>query len=141
MDRHLIYIRKIGEKLDGNIQYELYFTMQENLKPSSFSEEYDATPYCLNHETNMVEGIRTKKLYLETKVKLSLIQDNCCMSFKNCVDQVCALGYEDISEYEEYPEEGRLFFMFNELEETVTEKLKKKQLQLLEVLETNKTTT
>lgn len=124
----LIYIKKIGGMVNGKYRYDFHFYQQENLSTMNFSDEFSLKPYCLNNSTDMVENIRTKVMTLYTEIKLSLIQENCCLSFKNCVDGICSLGYEDISEYEVYPEEGRLFFNYLEPIEEVKEKLQAKGL-------------
>ena len=63
---------------------------------------------------------------VKTKIKLDLAQDNCCFSMSDILDGICALGWENVDEYDEYPEDrGRLFFKFGETLETVEEKLAK----------------
>lgn len=47
---------------------------------------------------------------------------------QDCMDGIVALCYENISEYTEYPEEGRLFFMFGETLDTVKRKLAMKNM-------------
>ena len=128
--QHLVYIKNVGKNLDGNYQYSFYLSDHQNIPVKLFSDDYDKTPYCLNCQGEMLEDIQTTTVTVVTKYKLITIQENCCMSFKNCVDQVCAIAYEDISDYEEYPEEGRLFFMYGETMDVITSKLSKKNVNI-----------
>ena len=65
---------------------------------------------------------------VKTKIKFDLIQDNCCFSVSDCYDGIIALAWEDISQYEEYPEDGRLFFKFGESIDDVDDKLARKHI-------------
>ena len=72
------------------------------------------------------ERISTRNL-----VKLDLIQDNCCFGFQDCTDGVIALAWENMDDYDEYPEEGRIFFRFGETLEEVEDKLAIKNVLML----------
>ena len=62
------------------------------------------------------------------KIKLGLIQESCCFGMQDAIDGVVCLAYEDISGYEEYPEDGRLVLNYGILLEEVEEKLAQKNL-------------
>ena len=47
---------------------------------------------------------------------------------QDCLDGIVALCHENISDYSEYPEEGRLYFMFGEGIDEVEQKLAAKSL-------------
>ena len=68
---------------------------------------------------------------VKMKIKLELIQNNCCFSVSDCYDGIVALGWEDISSYDEYPEDGRIFFKFGESLEEVENKLAMKSIIML----------
>lgn len=56
---------------------------------------------------------------IKTNIKLALIQDSTCFGMQDAMDGIVAIGYEDISDYEEYPEDGRLILHYGiTLEET-----------------------
>ena len=58
------------------------------------------------------------------KIKLDLVQNNCCFGFQDCTDGIIALAWENVDDYDEYPDErGRLFFMFGETLNKVENKL------------------
>ena len=60
---------------------------------------------------------------MKTTIEFDLIQDNRCFSFKQAMDGVVSLCFENIDDYDEYPEDGRLVFMFGEPLEEVQRKL------------------
>ena len=59
---------------------------------------------------------------LSTIIPFGLAQRNTCFSMQDCIDGVIALAWEDLSDYDEYPE-PRLIFQFGESFEEVEDKL------------------
>ena len=68
---------------------------------------------------------------MKTTIGFDLIQDNGCFSFKQAMDGVVSLCFENIDDYDEYPEDGRLFFMFGEPLEEVQRKLALKNILMI----------
>ena len=68
---------------------------------------------------------------LKTKVKLDLIQDNCCFSVSDSYDGIVSIAWENIDFLDEFPEDGRLFFRFGETYEEVENKLAMKNILFL----------
>ena len=62
------------------------------------------------------------KQRLATIIPFGLAQRNACFSMQDCIDGIVALAWEDLSDYEEYPE-PRLIFKFGEDYESVEDKL------------------
>ena len=119
----LCFIKLIGKESDGYYRYEFIFT--DNVD-EVWGNDFNVKPACL------VNGLMVEDEYIyevhtvKTKIKLDLAQDNCCFSMSDILDGICALGWENVDEYDEYPEDrGRLFFKFGETLETVEEKLAK----------------
>lgn len=65
------------------------------------------------------------------KIKLDLIQNNCCFSISDCYDGIVSMAWENMDEYEEYPEDGRLFFNFGETLSKVERKLAMKNIIMI----------
>ena len=63
------------------------------------------------------------KRRLATIIPFGLAQKNTCFSMQDCIDGIIALAWEDLSDYEEYPEPLRLIFGFGESFEEVEDKL------------------
>ena len=75
--------------------------------------------------------INIKHIGEKMKIKLDLIQNNCCFSISDCYDGVIALAWENMDDYDEYPEEGRIFFKFGETLEEVENKLAIKNVLMI----------
>ena len=85
----------------------------------SGGENFNVLPCCLCDGLIPDENAYDTVKLLRTKLNLSLIQDSCCHSFQDCADGIIALAFENMDDYEEYPEDGRLVLPYGiTLEET-----------------------
>lgn len=122
------FIHLIGEETDGYYRYQFIFT---NNIDEFWGENFDQKPCCL------VNGLMPSEEYIyevhivKMKIKLDLIQDNCCFGFQDCTDGIIALAWENMDDYDEYPEEGRIFFKFGETLEEVENKLAIKNVLMI----------
>jgi hypothetical protein len=121
----LCFVRLIGEESDGFYRYEFIFTDNPD---ECWGDNWDEKPAGLVNDLYPSEEYVTEVHILKTKIKFDLAQDNCCFSFQDCVDNVCSLCYESLDTYTEYPQDGRLVFMFGESFGRVEEKLAMKHL-------------
>jgi hypothetical protein len=96
-----------------------------------WGEEFDQKPACLVNNLMVDDEFITEIHVVKMKIKLDLIQDNCCFSVSDAIDGIISIAWEDISEYDEYPEEGRIFFRFGETLEDVENKLAVKNVLML----------
>lgn len=122
-NEYLCFIKYIGKDINEMNIYELLFTT----KPESFwGENFEYMPCCLCNELIPNEDEYNEVKTIHTEIKLSLIQESCCNSMQDCMDGIIALAWEDISDYEEYPENGRLVLHYgieyNEVEKILIEK-------------------
>ena len=122
------FIRLIGEEADGYYRYEFIFT--DNID-EFWGDDFEQKPCCLVNslipKEEYVYEIHTVKM----KIKLDLVQDNCCFGFQDCTDGIIALAWENVDDYDEYPDEGRIFFRFGETLIEVERKLAKKNVLML----------
>lgn len=125
---YLCFIRLIGEENDGYYRYEFIFT---NNVDEVFGENFDQKPACLVNDLMVSEEYIYEIHIVKMKIKLDLIQNNCCFSISDAYDGIVSIAWEDISEYDEYPSDGRLFFRFGETFEEVGEKLALKNVLML----------
>lgn len=120
---YLCFVRLIGEESDGYYRYEFIFT--DNVD-EVFGENWEYKPCCLVNDLMPSDEYITEIHIVKTKIKFDLVQNNCCFGMQDCLDGIVAIAYEDIDEYDEYPEDrGRLFFMFGESLDKVENKLAK----------------
>lgn len=121
----LCFIRLIGEENDGYYRYEFIFTDNGE---EVFGEDFDQKPSCLVNNLMVNEEYITEIHILKTKIKLDLIQDNCCFSVSDSYDGIVAIAWQNLDNETEYPEDGRIFFRFGETYEEVERKLSMKNL-------------
>ena len=72
-----------------------------------------------------------KIISVKTNIKFDLIQNSLCFSFKECMDGCVCLACENIDNYEEYPEDGRLVFSYGQSFDSVEDKLGAKKIFLI----------
>lgn len=112
----LIYVDKIGQNIEGNYEYDLYFA--ENLITNR-DWSYDTC--------GLQEPIKPKRYDIIKKLVMNIpllcLQDNMCFGMLHGVDGIVALAYEDISDYDEYPSDGRLVFSYGMYEQDVRDML------------------
>ena len=125
---YLCFIRLVGEENDNYYRYEFVFT---NNIDEVFGENFNQKPACLVNDLFVDEEYVSEIHIVKMKIKLDLIQDNCCFSMSDCYDGILALGWENIDAYTEFPSDGRIFFKFGETLEEVERKLAVKNVVML----------
>ena len=127
-DVFLLFVRLIGEENDGYYRYEFMFTDNPD---EAWGENWEFKPSCLVNELVPSEEYITEVHIVKTKIKFDLIQENCCFGMQDALDGIVAVAYENIDGLDEYPEDGRLVFMFGETLDDVEEKLAKKNILMI----------
>jgi hypothetical protein len=125
---YLCFIRLIGEENDGYYRYEFIFT--DNVD-EVFGENFNQKPACLVNGLIVDDKYITEIHIVKMKIKLDLIQDNCCFSIADSYDGIIALAWENVDGYDEYPGDGRIFFRFGETLDEVDNKLAMKNILML----------
>lgn len=119
---NLIFFKQVGINHLGLYEYDFYFSdnydkawneLWAEETPTSFNEE-DMEPD--KHYVDKVER-------LQTIFQFKSIQNCPCFPVSYAVDGIIALAWEDISEYQDYPEPIRLIFTYGEDIESVKDKL------------------
>ena len=126
---YLGFIRLIGAESDGIDNYEFIFT--KNID-EFWGENFEYKPCCLCNDLIPNDEYITEIHKIRTKLKFDLVQDNCCFSMQDCMDGIISLAWENIDEYEEYPEDGRLVFNFGESYDDVERKLALKNILIID---------
>ena len=122
------FIRLIGEETDGYYRYEFIFT---NDIDEFWGEDFEQKPCCLVNNLTPKEEYVYEIHIVKMKIKLDLIQNNCCFSVSDCYDGIIALAWQSLEGLEEYPEDGRIFFRFGETFDEVDNKLALKNVLML----------
>lgn len=125
----VVYIIYVGKDVDDKNIYQFILS---NNPDDVFSEGWDEKPASnipksiLMIDEDMYEYVKE----LKTDMMLDLAQDNSCFSMQDARDNIVALAYENIDNYEEYPEEGRIVIHFGESIDEVEKKFAKRDLYL-----------
>ena len=127
-EQYLCFIRLIGEENDGYYRYEFIFT---NRIDEVWSEDFNQKPACLVNDLMVDDEYISEIHIVKMKVKLDLIQNNCCFSVSDSYDGIVALGWQNLDDETEYPEDGRIFFNFGETYKEVENKLAMKNVLML----------
>lgn len=125
----LVYILRRGENWEGLYTYEFLFTddLDEILNRSE-DWAWDVVPASGNPIKPDPELIRVVGSFT-TEKPFELIQDSDTFCVWDAVDGVTSMGWEDLSEYDEYPE-YRLFFTYGDTVQDVKDKLYKVDINL-----------
>lgn len=113
-DVFLCFIRLVGEENDGYYRYEFIFT--DNVD-DVWGEDFDQKPAALVNGLMVSEEFITEIHIVKMKIKLDLIQDNCCFSVSDCYDGIVSVAWS------ENLEENFLCFNFGEPLKDVQKKL------------------
>jgi hypothetical protein len=125
----LIYINKVGKDWSGTYIYEFLFSdTTENVD----GEEWDSVPASGRPEPPHSEFVKNVGI-LKSDIKFHLVQESDTFAVWDSVDGIVALGWEDVDDYDVYPE-SRLWFGFGLDIDEVNERLYERDL----VLEYNK---
>ena len=121
---YVIYVQEVGKDNDNNYVYE--FLISED-PDSVWVDSWNELPVCNEQDTKPSEDDYDYVKELRTDIKLSLGQNNCCVSFMDVKDNIAALAYEDLSEAEEYPD-PRIVILYGDPLDEVEEMLGKRNL-------------
>lgn len=123
--QYLVYVNKVGINSDNNFTYEFYFSEEPQMV---WGESWSEKPAYSSNLTVPEQRNYDSIEMLRTEIVFGLAKNSTCFSMQDAKDQVVSLCHEDISEYEEYPEAGRLVFPFGESKTDVEIKLAKRDL-------------
>jgi hypothetical protein len=121
----LVYINKVGQNWKGEFIYEFLFSDRiEDID----GEGWDSYPSVGNPEPPEKKFVKEVGSIV-TNLKLDLIQDSASFGMWDAVDGIIAMAWENLENYEEYPER-RLYFSFGEDKKSIEDKLYEKDIVL-----------
>lgn len=117
---HLVYVEPIGLNSHDLFEYDFLFSETPDIVwGEDWAEQCPAACDNMRPGNEMISKVER----LTTIIPFGLAQKNTCFSMQDCIDGIISLAWEDLSEYEEYPEPLRLIFRFGESFESVEDKL------------------
>jgi hypothetical protein len=122
---NLCFVNCVGLEEDGKYRYEFIFTDNIN---DVWGENFEEKPAGLINDLMVDEVYKTETHVVRTPIKFDLIQNCCCFGMQDCMDGIVALAYENIDDYDSYPDDGRLVFNFGETYSEVENKLAMKNI-------------
>lgn len=128
-DLKLVYINKLGSNWQSKNVYEFIFS-DDTKAVTDASDEWGWAEYPASGNPEVPEMEYIKAVAeLTTEIKFILIQESDTYSVWDSIDDAVALGFEDVTGYQQYPE-PRLVFKFGELYKSVKDKLYSRDEQL-----------
>lgn len=121
----LVYINKIGMNHKGNFLYEFIFSDTVKNVDGDNWDTYPASGRPEPPHPNFIKKVGV----LETEIIFELIQDSDTLAVWDAVDGIIALAYENINDYDTYPE-SRLHFHFGDSLKEIEDELYEKDLIL-----------
>jgi hypothetical protein len=132
-DLYLVFINVIGKDWKGVNLYEFIFS---DTKEDIDGDDWDAIPAAGRPLSPNEEHVNKVGRLTTDEFTLHVIQESDSFSVWDAVDGVVALGWENMDDYEEYPDR-RLAFHFGEEIKDVEAKLYEKDLILEYKKQTN----
>lgn len=129
-DKKLVYVEKIGENSNGLIEYEFYFSETPDIVwGDDWNEQCPLV--CENLKPTSSTYSLVKRL--ETNIPFICAQENGCFSMSDMTVGIIACCFEDISEYDAYPEPYRIVFPFGDDYDDIVEKLATRNINFNEI--------
>lgn len=118
---YLGFVKFLGTDIDENNIYEFIFT--DNID-EFWGENFEVKPCGLCNNLMPDKRYITMTKTIKTDIKFDVVIKSNCFSMGDCMDGIIALAWENIDDYDEYPDDrGRLFFRFGDNYSTVEKKL------------------
>jgi hypothetical protein len=126
-DTYLVFVNDTGKTTDGKNRYDFLFAKDPSL---TFGEKWTVLPIgiCRNQDKLPSEETYDFINSIETNIELILGKDNKCVSYMSVQDKIVAVAWENIENYEEYPE-YRLVFHYGESYDEIVKKLSQKDIK------------
>lgn len=124
-EQYLVFINIVGKNWEDDFVYEFIFSNTTKDIDGEDWDEYPAAGKPSPPKSDFVSLVGN----LKSDIKFDVIQNSDTFTVWDGVDGVVAIGWENIDDYDEYPD-SRMFFMFGETLDIVTEKLYSKDIIL-----------
>ena len=125
----LVYVKPIFHSDGGTYTYRLYFS---DTPEFVWGMDWDVLNPSSNSDMTPEKSTYNKTYTIESKYKLTCLQETRCYSMEYAIYGILALSWINIEGLEEYPEAGRMTLHFGDSKEKVEEILGKFEITLLE---------
>lgn len=118
-DLKLVYVKHLGKTYDEMYNYEFFFSTQPEIV---WGVDWNEQCPSACGDTTPERSTYHEVVELKCDIPLFCAQDNSCFSLQDMSDGIISCAWEDLSEYESYPEPYRLVFDFGEDKQSIIEK-------------------
>ena len=125
----LVYVKPISHSDGGTYTYRLYFS---DTPEFVWGMDWDVLNPSSNSDMTPEKSTYNKTYTIESKYKLTCLQETRCYSMEYAIYGILALSWINIEGLEEYPEAGRMTLHFGDSKEKVEEILGKFEINMLE---------
>lgn len=125
----LVYVKPISHSDGGAYTYRLYFS---DTPEFVWGMDWDVLNPSSNSDMTPEKSTYNKTYTIESKYKLTCLQETRCYSMEYAIYGILALSWINIEGLEEYPEAGRMTLHFGDSKEKVEEILGKFGINLIE---------
>lgn len=123
----VIYVLYVGKNTDNEYIYHFLITIDSE---KTWAEGWENVPAGIMRNLTPEDDMYEYIAEIKTDIKFNLAQNNTCYSMQDCRDKIIALASEDLSEAEEYPEEGRIVIHFGDLMDDVEKMLARRNISI-----------
>ena len=124
-EQYLVYVNRLGINSDNNFTYEFYFSDDVN---SFWMTDADSKPAYSSNLTVPEKSEYDEIEILKTEIIFDLAKNSTCFSLQDCKTNIIPTAWENIDNYDTYPEAGRLVFPFGISKQDVEIKLAKRDI-------------
>lgn len=118
----LAYIKPVCKNTDGTFEYDFFFTETPEYVWGQF---WDVAKPASNGDMTPDQTTYSEIYRVKTDLPLKTLQETTCHSMEYATYGILALGWIDIENLTEYPENGRMVMRFGETFEDIGIKLAK----------------
>lgn len=113
---HLVFVRPLAQNYSEEYEYEMMYSENpDNVWGEDWNEQCPRACGEITPDMTTIDKVERYK----TTIPFMVAQKNSCFSMQDCIDGIMALAWEDISEYDAYPEPYRIVLKFGETYDTV----------------------
>ena len=123
----LVYVKRSGETYDKHFDYEFFFS---NTPEVVWGEDWNEQCPSACGDTTPDESTYHEVYEIRCDIPLFCAQDNSCLSLQDMTDGIISCAWEDLTDYDSYPEPYRLVFAFGEDIVDVFDKLKGRNVEI-----------
>jgi len=124
----LVYVNDLGVTTEGKNSYDLLFAKDPTI---TFGEKWATVPIGICAKNSKLPDPSTYdvRISFETDIDLILGQNNQCISYLDIQDNIMACAWENITGYEEYPD-NRIVLQYGDSFDIVKQKLEQREIKI-----------